>query len=267
MGVAGLGRGCAALCAIAVALASSAPAAKAADVVCKPTGPARATILYFHPGGFVLGSASDPGNAPICHEFAARGYRTRVVDYPLRDLPGAVAAARAAAARHHTRTFAIGDSAGGTLAALLAADGTVDGAATFAAPTDLLTWPDDPSAWREIGATRGDRVAASPYRQVTRLHSPMLVMHDPHDLVVSFDQALRLTRRAERARLVRVHAGYLAHVWDAAARERAVDWIDAQLDRRPGGGRGARLRPPQRRPRGPARPSAPPGEGRRPVAR
>jgi alpha/beta hydrolase fold len=202
-----------------------APPAQAADVVCRPDGPARATVLYLHGGGFVLGAASDPYNILVCDELAARGFRARVVDYPLHDLPGAVRAARAAAARHRSPVYAFGDSAGGTLAALLAVRGQVDAGVAFAAPSDLLTWPAEPGWWDRFGATPAERRAASPYRRAGRRGAPLLLMHDPRDIAVPFEQSLRLARRAPRARLVRARAGYLAHVPRQANRRYAMRWL------------------------------------------
>ena len=219
-------RPCAALCACAIAW--SAHAAHAGDVVCRPDGPARATVLYFYAGGFVTGQASDPANVGLCHEFAARGYRTRVVEYPLADLPGAVRAARAAARRHRTPTYAVGGSAGGTLAALLAVEGAVEGGVTWAAPTDLLTWPPDRAGRRELRATRRERIAASPYHQVTPRAVPLLLMHDPRDRVVAFDHATRLAERAPTARVRRVRGDYMRHTWRPADRQRILDWLDAR---------------------------------------
>jgi acetyl esterase/lipase len=215
------------MAALAIGFAGSAGAASANDVVCSPDAPARASVLYFHAGGFVMGQAEDPGNVDICNEFAARGYETRVVEYPLNDLPGAVRAARSAARQHHA-DFAVGDSAGGTLAALLAVDGTVGGAATFAAPMDLLTWPEDPGRWRPLGASRRERAAASPYRNISRQAAPMLVMHDPGDVVVHFDQATRFVRRLDSARLVRVHGETYGHTWQALHRQEILNWLDAR---------------------------------------
>jgi acetyl esterase/lipase len=216
--------------AVAVACAHAlvcAAAASAADVVCAPPGEPRGTILYFHPGGFIEGAATDPGNVAICRELAARGYRTRAVDYPLFDLPGAVRAAQAAAARADRPAYAVGDSAGGTFAALLAVQGRVDGAATFGAVTDLLAWPRDRSEWAKHHATREQRIAASPARQPGDAARPLLVMHDPGDEVVPFRHARLLARRAAGARIVRVRAQYARHTWRPSQRRRIVDWIDA----------------------------------------
>jgi acetyl esterase/lipase len=215
------------MAALAISFAGIADAASANDVVCAPDAPPRASVLYFHPGGFILGRAEDPGNVEICNEFASRGYLTRVVEYPLYDIAGAAAAARSAA-REHKPGFAVGDSAGGTLAALLAVEGRVDGAATFAAPTDLLTWPDDAGVWRKVGASRSERAAASPFRRVTSRAAPILVMHDPGDMVVSFDQARRLVRRAHRARLVRVQGESYRHTWQPQHRQQILRWLDAR---------------------------------------
>jgi acetyl esterase/lipase len=215
------------MAAMAITFAGNTGVAGADDVVCAPAAPPRASVLYFHPGGFVQGEAADPGNVEVCNEFAARGYLTRVVEYPLDDLPGAVGAARAAA-REHRPDFAVGASAGGTLAALLAVEGRVDGAVTWAAPTDLLTWQQDPAQKRELGASRRDRADASPYRHVTPRAAPILVMHDPADSVVPFEQATRFAKRAHSARLVRVRADIYHHTWLPRHRLPILRWLDAR---------------------------------------
>src|SRR4051812_7859050 len=215
----------------AVSFVGFAGAVGAADVVCTPEAAPLATLLYFHPGGFVQGQAADPGNVEVCNEFAARGYLMRVVEYPLNDIPGAARAARAAA-RDHRADFAVGGSTGGTLAALLAVEGRVDGAATFAAPTDLLTWPRDPEARRKLGASRRERAAASPYHRI-RHAAPILLMHDPGDTVVPFDQATRFVRRAGSARLIRVDAEVFDHTWQRRHRRQILRWLDARTRTRP----------------------------------
>jgi acetyl esterase/lipase len=219
----------AALCVYAAAAAAVPAVASAADVVCRPPHAARATLLYLHPGGFVEGRAGDPGNLRICREFAAHGYLTRVVEYPLLDLTGAVRAANRAASREHGRAVAVGDSAGGTLALLLAAQGRVAAAASFGAPTDLLTWPTDQHAWDKFHTTTARRRAASPYWQVTARAAPALVMHDPRDIVVPFDQATRMAARMPTARLVRAKAAAFYHVWRASDRALIRRWLDTRV--------------------------------------
>ena len=149
-----------AMCTAAVALLclSCAEAANARE---------RPVVLLFHAGGFVF---DDPGRMAMPIE-VARGvdFDVSYVDYPLFDLPGAIAAAeqRARQLRADGReVFAYGESAGGTLAALLAQRGLVDAAATYSPVADMRSFANhlaEPEEYIElIGADRRVLRDASP---------------------------------------------------------------------------------------------------------
>lgn len=110
-------------------------------------------VLLLHGGGFLGGTPAEVANRAAIE---AAGFRTQSVDYPLGDVPAAYRAARAAVPRGRP-VVAFGESAGGTIAAWLAAHRRVGAAVTVGAPTDLRRWPDAPgraalgiasTAWR-----------------------------------------------------------------------------------------------------------------------
>jgi hypothetical protein len=73
----------------------------------------------------------------------ARGFEPRLVDYPLFDVPGSFATTVAAAkqaGKHDRAVYAYGESAGGTLAALLAEKGYVRAAALESPVSNLPTF-------------------------------------------------------------------------------------------------------------------------------
>jgi len=97
-------------------------------------------VLIFHPGGFIFNSSATRGAGN-----AARrgGFEARIVDYPLADVPAAVNMSLRLAKRlhRHGRTvYAYGESAGGTLALLLAERGLVRAAAAQAPVSDIPGW-------------------------------------------------------------------------------------------------------------------------------
>jgi acetyl esterase/lipase len=100
----------------------------------------RPIALLFHQGGFVDGAADMMAE----QQATARGLGLRPVrvDYELGNLPAAVRDAKAAAAQYARRPalVAYGESAGGGLAALLAARGLVDAAVTYSGVNNLSKW-------------------------------------------------------------------------------------------------------------------------------
>ena len=98
----------------------------------------RPVVLLFSAGGFVLDDSSEMPEAAAAVE--AAGLQPRFIDYPRFDLLGAVHSAERAArraGRNGRAVYAYGDSAGGTLAALLAERGLVRAAATFCPVANL----------------------------------------------------------------------------------------------------------------------------------
>lgn len=94
----------------------------------------------FHPGGFIF--AGKPMNQ-AAQAARRRGFEPKIVDYPLLNVPGAVRKSTQLAKRLNRRgrtVYAYGDSAGGTLALLLAERGLVRAASAQAPVADIPGW-------------------------------------------------------------------------------------------------------------------------------
>lgn len=117
---------------------SMAGATAVANADITPRERPRPIVLMLHAGGFIF---NDPTSMAVATQIARdAGFQPVFVDYPLYDLRAAVeAAAAAAAAQPKNRTVcAYGESAGGTLAALLAERGLVRSAAAYSPIPNLV---------------------------------------------------------------------------------------------------------------------------------
>lgn len=161
------------------------------------------TILFFYGGGWNAGRAADI--RPLANRFIAMGYRGLAVPY--RETVGdniirQVAYARKVVSDVRTQypggaVLAYGVSAGGTIAADLAAAGEVDGAVVVIAPTDLPNWHagspyySTPKHWSDLGMTATDLVLASPMHLLGRKTAPEYLQYAEHDPIVPLDQGQR----------------------------------------------------------------------------
>jgi acetyl esterase/lipase len=144
-----------------------ASAAAAADRSAPPGPAPKPTVLLLHGGGFIF---DDPLQMPVASGIARElGFQPIFVDYPNFDLRGAVAAASDAArdaAQRGGSLYAYGDSAGGTLAALLAESNLVDAAATYSPVANMRRFAqsfENPDYYMAlIGAERKLLLRASP---------------------------------------------------------------------------------------------------------
>lgn len=146
-------------------------------------------VLLFAPGGF--GWRQPIGFAR--RAVRAAGMRPVVARYPVNDMYGAVKYARALA-RQNPGAHALGFSAGGALAAGLAARNLVDRAVTVNAPSNLRRL-DLGNYWEDVvGADRRERWRSSPTRMFRRNgpHRHTLVIQSRDDELVPFDQAQEL---------------------------------------------------------------------------
>ena len=188
------------------------------------------TVLVFHAGGFVYGDASSA--AGYCQEFADAGYDSVSVDYPTYDYPGALRYSRhaaLAARKQGLPTYAVGWSAGGTFAAMLAALRDVNAGVAISAPTDLLRWNGtNKHYYRDMIKLRTleARRRGSPYyRYRPGLSCPLLLMHGrPPDRIVHYWQSVRFARK-DHLKLITLKHG---HLKDPSSGPRAVRWIDKQ---------------------------------------
>jgi pimeloyl-ACP methyl ester carboxylesterase len=198
-----------------------------ADVTCSARHP-RASLVLFHPGGF--GGLSAAWLRVACRDFARLGFRAVSVEYPLGNYRRAVAFARRAVRRG---SFAVGWSAGGTLAAQVALEHRVRGAAIVSAPVDFTAYGTI-GDWLALGVAPAQRVSLSPLFEPAPDPVPMLAMYSRGDRVVTYAQGLRFARRVHA--MFRPIAGchlcsLLRGHTDTA---RIASWISARIQRRAG---------------------------------
>jgi acetyl esterase/lipase len=203
------------------------------------------TILLLHGGGFTGGDPSSV--APIAGDLRAAGYDVLAVDYraenPTGNVLGEIATVRRRALEAERRgpVIAYGVSAGGTLAAALAARGEVAGAVVAGGPTNLLSWiglSPLPTAhfWQRLGMDRNARREASPYYRLDGSQSPQLLLYGDLDPIVPIDQGLNYLRAAVRGQpdttfsLMTVSP----HAYWPSYRELARRWIEARWPLSPG---------------------------------
>lgn len=190
-------------------------------------------LLLFHSGGFILGGKNSIPDA-VKDADVARGFQPVAIDYPLNDLAGAYASAERAARRYSQggrAVYAYGESAGGTLAALLAQRGLVEGAATYSQLTDMVDFierADDPAFYQAlIAATDRDLRKYSPgYHHAV---NPIFAM-TPIDDSPYLNRATRRWDHGEaQVRSVEVGGGHLGYGEDpaiySANAERALTWL------------------------------------------
>ena len=186
--------------ALALALPFLVPPAARADRYCQLRARPVASVLILHAGAWTGGSAGQTGD--LCVELALQGYRARSLDYPLGTVPGSIEYARAAAAeeaRSGGPVYALGVSAGGTIAEYLAVRGYLDGAVAVAPVSDLVDWPGlGPGYWEGLGMTVPMRHRWSPYENIRR-PSRLEIIHSTRDEAVPYEQSTRMVRRCGSA--------------------------------------------------------------------
>lgn len=164
---------------------------------CRPERRAVATVM-------VLSSPRD------CNWFAAHGLRAVYATGPISQRPFAhVYRVIHAIVRNYAHrdpdlpVFAFGWSRGGTVAEWLAEHGAVTAAVVYSAPSDLIDWWQNQTAyWESIHMTEADRRAASPLFHVGRHPAPLLLLHSPGDDVVPVWQSREMHRRIPSSMLL-----------------------------------------------------------------
>jgi pimeloyl-ACP methyl ester carboxylesterase len=160
------------------------------------------------------------------------GFVPHYLSYPLKDLAGAVLAARHEARRLGTlyrgRVFAYGTSAGGTLAELLAGDGLVSAAVAKAPISDLVGWrwpltAYGPTYYESIGASTSDLYRLSPLRRPAR--RPLLIVHGRRDRIVPLGMSRRYAAKFKRAHLWVVQGGHHTERTRPEIISRAFQWL------------------------------------------
>lgn len=129
--------------------------------------------------------------------YRRHGLNALSVEYPLFDLPGAHRRASVIARRYARRgpVFAAGTSAGGGIAAYLAATGAVRAAVGVCPLTNYVVW--SPGPWKFIvraprASTRA-RYSTSYGRRIIK--SPLRLYHSPGDTVVPYAHSAKLARQ------------------------------------------------------------------------
>jgi len=195
-----------------------------------PSGPPP-QLLLFHGGSFLY---EDPTfEVAIEPLVEAAGFVPHYVDYPLGDLPAALARAREEAARLRSRfgvgaVYAYGSSAGGTLAALLAGEGLVAAAVAKAPPSDLVGWSWPLSTYgsdyyEQIGLSEEARYRLSPQRRPER--QPLLLLQGRSDAVVPATMSEAFAAKFRQVQLWLLAGGHRAERSRPQVVIRALRWL------------------------------------------
>lgn len=216
--------------ALALLLFGVAPAAAANPPSVGGGSSAVPQLLLIHGGSFLY---EDPTFEPLTRSAArTAGFVPHYLHYPLGDMPAALRAARAEAIRlrsaYGSAVYAYGSSAGGTLAALLAGEGSVAAAVAKAPPSDLLGWRWPLAAYgadyyRQIGLTPSARRRLSPLRRPAR--SPLLLVHGRRDGVVPVAQSIAFAAKFRQVHLWVVRGGHHTERSHPELLARAFEWL------------------------------------------
>jgi acetyl esterase/lipase len=188
-------------------------------------------------GGF---NGGDPSTVqPIADDLRAAGYRVVVVPYRKENPTGNVLGEIETVERHAENAklrgpvVAYGVSSGGTLAAALASKGAVDGAVVAGGPMNLLTWFSldgyfaSQRYWSELGMSREDRRAASPYYRLAGEQSPQLMQFGDIDPLVSIMQGIEYWRVSvkDQADSKLTIMTLVPHTYQVRYRAEALRWL------------------------------------------
>lgn len=205
---------------------------------CVTAGQAQAEapmVLLLHGGGWKSG---DPRSMTTHRdELAADGYRTRIVAYPLGSVTASIDYVDAVAQRERVLggpVIAYGISAGGTIAAALAAAGRVDGSIDVIGPTNFTTWlsPSGLAIMLLAKMSAAEKVSASPYFRLNARQSPQLLQCGLLDVVTTYDQCTNYTAQAQRGNPDTTLQTMLnTHTQSSADRALARAWIRARWPR------------------------------------
>lgn len=196
----------------------------------EPAGP-RPQLLLFHGGSFLYDDPSfEAEMEPLAEE---AGFVPHYVEYPLGNLPAAVATARAEAARLRASygrddVYAYGSSAGGTLAALLSGQGLVAAAVAKAPPSDLVGWSWPLSTYgadyyEQIDLSTEARYRFSPLRRAER--RPLLLLQGRSDAVVPASMSEAFAAKFRQVSLWVLAGGHRAERSRPRVVVRALRWM------------------------------------------
>lgn len=168
---------------------------------------------------------------PWVDDFRSHGIQARAISYPTGNVVRAIDYVRSVVAAERGPVVLYGISAGGTIAAAIAAEGSVAGAVNLVGPTDFTRWTGMGLVYmREIGMTTyAQKRAASPYWRLTQ-PSPQLQQCGLADPLVTYEQCLRYDDAARKLQPdTRLDALVNGHSQSAAERAVAREWVAARL--------------------------------------
>jgi pimeloyl-ACP methyl ester carboxylesterase len=185
-------------------------------------------ILVIHGGAFLLGKPADI--APQAAQFQRLAPRAEIrnVEYPLGMPDVGYRYLRRIARNHRGLTAAYGFSAGGYLAARLAANGEVDASVSVAGLYDLPSF----ARFTHVSTNPWSRAfletdTAAHRRSVAlrpgHLAAPNLVLHGDSDPVAPYADARAYVRRDRRARLITMRG--IGHDQPERPVLRAMRWL------------------------------------------
>lgn len=190
--------------------------------------------LLIHGGGWNSGG-------PIAMDWAdawakGEGFDTVKVPYTLFDLRKANDDVRNVASAYTTQgrsVVAYGDSVGGTMAALLAAEGRVEAAATNGAPMDLLRWSlpngqTSPAYWASVKGDPWARREFSPFYTVHQ--APVRAAHSKSDSVVGYALAQEYAARFFETALVTIEGSHVYCAMNSQDSTWGTRYMNATLD-------------------------------------
>ena len=198
------------------------------------------SILFVHGGGWAGGSSAEL--EPLAIKYRGLGYNAISIEY--RDANNNIlhqidnVQAQVSKYRAKGPVVLYGVSAGGTLAAALAAGGKVDGAVVVGAPTDLPAWSSNPyrgflarKVLQALGMTPAEVRDASPTTRLTGRPAPQLLQYGDSDRLVPLQQRTSYARAAQelqpdiKVETLRGVAHSAALVYTPSYAEHALDWI------------------------------------------
>lgn len=196
-----------------------------------PVPPQRASVLLLHGGGWMTGGPEQM--QPWVEDFARVGIRARAISYPLGSVIRAIEHVGRVASRD---TILYGISAGGTIAAALAASGDVAGAVNVVGPTDFPSWvtPSGLYIKHRLRMSRSEQIRASPLRRLRGRQAPILLQCGIADPLVDFPTQCIAYRDAARRGNPDTTLQLMpaAHAQSRAFRVRARQWVRARLTAR-----------------------------------
>ncbi len=195
-----------------------------------PAPPATApTVLLLHGGGWRSGHPN--GMEPQAADLRAHGINARSIAYPFGSVARALEHVQRVAAQESPPVVLYGISAGGTLAAALAASGDVDGGINVSGPTDFPNWitPSGLELKHKLRISRAEQFAVSPIHRLNGRQTPQLVQCGVADPLVDYPtQCVRYHRKARAGNADTTLQQTIAHGQALDDHARARAWIQTR---------------------------------------